>query len=227
MTHAEPPVGRLLSVNVGRARAAAWAGSLGRTAIDKTPTSAPVLVGRLGLEGDEVVNTKHHGGPDKAVYAVSRAELDHWSGVLEAELPDGQLGENLTVGGLAVDDAELGERWAVGEAVLEVRLPRVPCNVFAGWVGHCGLDARGWVRRYTEHGRPGAYLRVLGEGQVQTGDEVRVLHRPGHGVTLAHAFAALTTRPDLLPDLASVPDLHPDLRDRMVRSGQPDLPGSR
>ncbi|TIC83991.1 MOSC domain-containing protein [Nocardioides sp. GY 10127] len=213
--HAAAPGPSVRSVNVGHAREVTFAGG-GRSAIDKSPVTGPVHLHRLGLEGDEVVNTTHHGGPDKAVYAVSRAELDHWSGVLEADLPDGQLGENLTIDGLAVDDAELGERWGIGDAVVEVRLPRTPCSVFAGWVGHCGLDARGWVRRYTEHGRPGAYLRVLAEGPVRAGDEVRVLHRPGHGVTLARAFQAATTRPEWLGELLDVPDLHPDLRRRAV-----------
>ena len=111
--------GVLRSVNVGLPREAAWAG-IGRTSIDKAPVSGPVEVRRLGLAGDQVSDTRHHGGADQAVYAYSREELDWWAGELGDELRDGEFGENLTTSGLDVDDAELGERWRIGTVLLEV-----------------------------------------------------------------------------------------------------------
>jgi MOSC domain-containing protein YiiM len=198
--------GVLRSVNVGLPRDAAWAG-IGRTSIDKAPAAGPVTVHRLGLAGDQVSDTRHHGGPDQAVYAFAREELDWWAGQLGDELRDGEFGENLTTQGVAVDDSEVGERWRVGTVVLEVALIRTPCNDFKQWMGRNGYDNAAWVRRFAEHGRVGAYLRVLQPGVVAAGDAITVLHRPGHGITASFMFRALTREPELLPRLLEVDGL--------------------
>ncbi|MBC9735609.1 MOSC domain-containing protein [Nocardioides marmotae] len=197
---------QLVSVNVGTPREAAWAG-IGRTSIDKAPVTGPVEVGRLGLAGDKVSDTRHHGGVDQAVYAYAREDLDRWAVDLGQEVRDGQFAENLTTRGVEVTEAEVGERWQVGTALLEVAYVRTPCNDFKTWMGRCGFDNRAWVKRFTLDGAPGAYLRVLAPGTVQTGDAVEVLHRPGHGVTIATMFRALHTEPALLPRLLEVEGL--------------------
>ena len=185
--------GVLRSVNVGTPRAADWV-TIGRTSIDKASVPGPVAVGPLGLDGDEVSNRRHHGGPDKAVYAFAREDLDRWSEAFGLPVPDGTFGENLTTEGLDVNGAEIGERWRVGEAVgdhavLEVTTFRTPCQTFKAWLGRSGYDDRAWVRRFAEDGRPGAYLRVVVPGTVRAGDPVEVVHRPSTGVTVASWFA--------------------------------------
>jgi MOSC domain-containing protein YiiM len=201
----------LVSVNVGKPREAAWAG-IGRTSIDKRPVSGPVLARRLGLEGDQVSDTKHHGGVDQAVYAFAREDLDAWAAELGTEIPNGQFGENLTTEGIDVNEAEVGERWLVGDAVLEVASVRIPCNDFKEWMGRCGYDQRTWVRRFAATNRPGPYLRVLTEGSVRAGDEITVVHRPGHGVTVSTMFRALTREAALLPELLKVEGLVAEAR---------------
>jgi MOSC domain-containing protein YiiM len=211
---------RVLSVNVGRIVDAAWAGRLRRTAIDKVRVAARVHVGELGVAGDEQADTRYHGGVDKAVYAFAREDLDRWERVLGRRLHNGQFGENLTTHGIDVNGARIGERWRVGDALLEVCSVRIPCRVFAAW-----LAERGWVRRFTDEGRPGPYLRVLEPGTVAAGDPIEVEHRPAHEVTVTTVFRALTTRPDLLPALLDVPVLEDDLVERAGRllAAQPTL----
>ncbi|HEU4810733.1 MAG TPA: MOSC domain-containing protein [Nocardioides sp.] len=203
----------LVSVNVGLPREAAWAG-IGRTSIDKHPVTGPVLARRLGLEGDRVSDTKHHGGVDQAVYVFAREDLDSWAVELGLEIRDGQFGENLTTTGIDVNEAEVGERWLVGDAVFEVASVRIPCNDFKAWMGRCGYDNAAWVKRFTAVGRPGPYLRVLTEGEVRAGDEVTVTYRPGHGVTVSTMFRALTTEPTLLRELLRVDGLVEEARAR-------------
>ena len=98
---------------------ATWA-AIGRTSIDKRSVAGPVLARRLGLEGDQVSDTRHHGGVDQAIYAFAREDLDRWADDLGVEVPDGQFGENLTTRGIDVNEAEVGEQWLVGDAVFEV-----------------------------------------------------------------------------------------------------------
>ena len=176
---------RVISVNTGRGRDAEWAGRLRRTAIDKRPVPGPVAVGRLGLAGDEQVDKPGHGGYEQALYAYAREDLDWWVERLGRELPGGTFGENITTGGLEVTGALIGEVWRLGSAVVQVTGPRIPCAVFAGWMGEGQ-----WVRRFADAGRTGAYLRVLAEGQVGAGDAVEVLVRPAVRVTIAESARA-------------------------------------
>ncbi|MET1058807.1 MAG: MOSC domain-containing protein [Nocardioides sp.] len=202
---------RVRSVNVGLPREAAWA-EVGRTSIDKRPVDGPVRVGRLGLEGDQVSDTRHHGGPDQAVYVFAREDLDAWADTLGRGIRDGHFGENLTTEGIDVNEAEVGEHWRIGTTVLEVASIRTPCNEFKSWMGETGYDRTAWVKRFTATGRPGPYLRVVEEGTLAAGDVIEVMHRPGHGVTVTTMFRALTTERSLLPELLRVDGLVDEAR---------------
>lgn len=187
----------LVSVNVGSTVDVPW-GKLKRSAIDKRPIDEPVHVGRLGLQGDEIADQKYHGGLDQAVYAYAREDLDLWEVEIGRSLRSGDFGENLTTEGLDVQNARLGDRWRIGPVLLEVAGVRIPCSVFQGFV-----DERSWVKRFTERGVPGAYLRVLEEGPVRAGDAIEVVERRSHELTVGFAFRALTTQRELLPQLAA------------------------
>ncbi len=187
-----PLVGRIRSVNVGRP--APVPGRDEPSAIDKRPVDTITVrepgpkKGGLGsgVEGDDVVSRRHHGGTHQAVYAVAAEELAWWGSTLGRELGPGAFGENLTTEGLDVDGALVGERWEVGETVvLEVSGPRIPCATFAAHLGE-----RGWVKRFSERGRTGAYLRIVVPGEIRVGDEVRVISRPAHDVDVPTFFRA-------------------------------------
>jgi MOSC domain-containing protein YiiM len=197
---------QVVSVNVGTPREATWAG-IGRTSIDKQPVTGPVPVGRWGLRGDQVSDTKNHGGLDQAVYAFAREDLDWWAAELGQEVRDGQFGENLTTRGIDVNESEVGERWRIGSATFEIAMVRTPCNDFKNWQRLNGYDDRAWVRRFATVARPGPYLRVVQEGEVSAGDDLTVVHQPGHGVTVSTMFRALLLDHSLLPELLRIDDL--------------------
>lgn len=163
-------------------------GTIGVTAIDKRPVTGKVQVRPLGLYADVQADRKHHGGEDQAVYAYADEDAEYFAASLGREIPPGLFGENLRTTGVDVTGAVTGERWRIGETLeLEVTIPRIPCGTFAR---RMGVDK--WVRRFTEEGRPGAYLRVVKSGPVAAGDPVLVTHRPAHGVTIGEVFAGLT-----------------------------------
>ncbi|MBV1938569.1 MOSC domain-containing protein [Streptomyces sp. BV286] len=210
---------KLLSVNVGKPRPNPWKG-LSATGIDKRPVDGPVAVaapgpkgtGAVGLAGDRVYDVKHHGGTDQAVYAYAREDLDGWEAELGRPLANGVFGENLTTAGLDVNGALIGERWRIGpEVVLEISCSRIPCATFEGW-----LERDGWMRRFMQAARPGAYLRVIEPGDIKADDPVEIVHRPDHDVTVALVFRAMTREPELLPRLL-IADALPEEDKNLVR----------
>lgn len=182
--------GRVVSVNVGAASRVEGFGRTYRTAIEKRPLAHAAAFRGECIEGDVQVDRKHHGGFDRAVYAYAVEDYAYWSERLGRPLEPGLFGENLTVAGLAVNDAIVGERWRVGEEVeLEVSLPRIPCNTFAAKMGE-----RDFVKTFGAELRFGPYLRIRGEGYVRAGDPIEIVHRPTHGVRIVdvsriHMFA--------------------------------------
>ncbi|WP_327306676.1 MOSC domain-containing protein [Streptomyces sp. NBC_01298] len=197
---------QLLTVNLGVERTGPWT-SNGRSGIDKRPVPGPVTARFTGLEGDLIVNTKAHGGPDKAVYAFAREDAAFWERELGRTVAPGNFGENFSTVGIDVTHAEIGERWRIGGAVFEVIRPRKPCRVFAGF-----WDVPDLVERFTANGAPGAYLRVLTEGEVSPGDPIEVVKRPGHGITVNLMLRALSTEPELLPRLLEAPEMIPKIQ---------------
>lgn len=200
--------GEIVAVCVVHAIIPDVGGQQDETAIDKRPVAGPVTVQALGLTGDTQCDTAHHGGEGKAVYAYAQEDADWWVTDLERDLPPGSFGENLRIRGLDVTGALLGERWRIGTTLLEVTCPRTPCLSFQGFWGVPRL-----IKRFIAYGAPGAYLRVIEPGRVEAGDDIEVIHRPDHDVTLGLALRALTVERRLLIRLAPALDTFPD-RDR-------------
>jgi MOSC domain-containing protein YiiM len=211
---------RLLSVNIGHPRLNPWK-QIKLTGIDKRPVDGPVMVtparakglGMVGLAGDRVYDVLNHGGPDQAVYAYAREDLDFWEKELGRTLPNGVFGENLTTDGADVNGALIGERWRVGpDVILEASCPRIPCGTFQGWLAQAG-----WIKRFTQAAMPGSYFRVIEPGEIRAGDRIEIVHRPEHDVTIALSFRALTIEPELLPRLLVADALPRDLRELAQR----------
>ena len=191
----------VLSVNVGEVREVEWRGEIVTTGIWKHPVAGRVALRGVNFEGDDQADRSVHGGPDKAVYAYAREDYDFWREHEALETPVGLFGENLTVQGIDLSSAMVGDRWSVGSTVLEVAQPRQPCFKLGIRLG----DPR-FPKRFLAALRMGAYLRVVQEGDVGSGDEIRVLSRATHGVTLRAMTEALRD-PGKLPALRTVPGL--------------------
>lgn len=174
-----------------------------RTGLFKKPVSGPVMARHGGLAGDGTGDRSVHGGEEKAVYAYSQEDVEWWEGELGRELEEGFFGQNLTLGGMAASEALVGEQWRVGAALLEVASPRLPCFKLAARVGD-----RGFERRFARAGRPGAYLRVLEEGELAAGDTVEVTERPDHGVTVALMARAMLGDKELRPRVVEALQQH-------------------
>jgi MOSC domain-containing protein YiiM len=206
-------VGRLLSVNVGRPKAVDTGNRVVETAIWKAPVEGRVRVRGVNLDGDQQADLTVHGGPDKAVYAYAIEETRLWQGELGRELGAGAFGENLTTAGIDVSGALLGERWRVGTTLLEVVQPRLPCFKLGLKMG----DPR-FVKRFGQASRPGAYLRIVEEGELGAGDAISVARDAGqdHAVSVRLVSDAILVDRGLIPRALEAPQLIPNLREYMT-----------
>src|SRR6516225_4862371 len=117
----------VVTVNVARPRTVAWQGHQVSSAIWKAPVDGPIAVRGVNLTGDDQADRQAHGGPDKAVYAYAQEDYDFWHDHFGIDVQPGLFGENLTIRGLDVSHALVGEQWQIGSVLLEVSQPRIPC----------------------------------------------------------------------------------------------------
>jgi MOSC domain-containing protein YiiM len=206
----------LLSIQVGRPRSYGGelspdasseagtnvSGSTWRSAFAKQPVSGPVGLGRLQLDGDEQADTKHHGGPDKAVLAYAAAHYEAWAEELGRSLPFGGFGENFTIAGIDEGSVCIGDVYRVGEAEVEVSQPRFPCWKIERFWGIPHLTDL--VRT---SGRTGWYLRVRREGRVFAGSPIERLSRPAPEWTIARVNDLLHGRDTDVDRLRALLDL--------------------
>jgi MOSC domain-containing protein YiiM len=169
---------RLLSVNLGKAELLHKAKDPYLSGIAKRSVEGPVKIGVEGLEGDVVCDMRYHGGPDQAVYLYGAADYAWWEAELGRSLAPGSFGENLTLSEWESAGVAVGDRFTIGEVVLEVTSPRVPCATLSN---HMGDSA--FLKKFRHAERPGVYCRVLCEGTVHAGEEVQ--YQPAVGEKLS------------------------------------------
>jgi MOSC domain-containing protein YiiM len=219
--------GKVLSVNVGTVRAFEYNGRPAKSAIWKSPVTGRIAARGVNLVGDDQADRKAHGGPDKAIYAYAIEDTRWWEAQLGRALAFGEFGENLTTEWMDVNEARVGERWQIGTTVLEVAEPRIPC-----WRLGVRMNDKLFPRRFTEALRPGTYLRIIVEGDVGAGDDIRVVERPDHDVTIRDIFRIYTRDRDEAERLLVVPriseswrrwadDQLPKTKDRPPKAAEP------
>ncbi|MBA4796444.1 MAG: MOSC domain-containing protein [Rhizobiales bacterium] len=178
---------KILAVCLGRPEI--LPGKKYKTGINKLAIQGPVMVDAEGLVGDAILNRKHHGGVDQAVYIEGSIDLDWWQAELGRDLPFGTFGENLVIEGVESAILAAGDRLAIGEVLLEITSARIPCATFAAKMGEPTF-----VKRYTRAARPGAYARVLQGGMVEAGQSVEFKPWSGDRVTMREMMATFGRR---------------------------------
>ncbi len=177
----------VMSVNVGMPRDVTWNGRTVHTGAWKAPVDGPRTIRRLNVDGDGQGDLGGHGGENRAVLVYQRASYRHWADVLgRSDLTPGVFGENLTVDGLPDDEVCIGDRYRIGEVILEVTQPRVTCYRVGMRLGEPRMAAL-----LVSHHRPGFYCRVLAEGDVQAGADIVKIGDGPQQVSVAEIDALL------------------------------------
>jgi MOSC domain-containing protein YiiM len=172
-------LGIVMSVNVGRPRTVRWFDRDVTSAIWKSPVAGPVRVEGVNLDGDDQADRRVHGGPTKSVYAYAVADADWWAEQLDVPIGPGTFGENLTVDGPDPARAVVGERWQIGNVVLRVTEPRIPCFKLGMRMGSAEF-----VDRFARAARAGTYFAIEAAGSITPGDPIDLVDRPDHGLTV-------------------------------------------
>jgi MOSC domain-containing protein YiiM len=175
----------ILAIHVGRPAELQVHGRSVLSAIYKQPVTGRVMVRRRNLHGDQQADLKAHGGHDKAVYCYPSEHYAAWSGEFGRPLEFGFFGENLTVAGLREEALRIGDVLSIGEAVLQVTQPRLPCFKLGIRFGD-----QHFVVRFLQSGRCGFYCRVLQEGMIEPGQSIEIVERAESHLTIAQSFAA-------------------------------------
>ncbi|SUX54834.1 MOSC domain-containing protein [Chromobacterium vaccinii] len=217
----ETVIGCVLAVLTGKAVPFVRPDAL--SAIAKQPLAGRASLGALGLAGDEQGDPRYHGGPHKAVHLYAFEHYTRWRdeiGPRPALEQPGGFGENLSTLGMDETTLCLGDQLAIGSAVLEISQGRQPC-----WKLNHRFDQRDMAKRLQDSGRTGWYCRVLREGDVGAGDDIRLLARPHPEWTLARladVFYRRGLERELLLEIARLPLVESwrQLIEKRLESGQ-------
>ena len=174
---------QLISINIGEERTLQRKDRSEQTGIFKSPTHQPVQVTQLGLEGDVIIDKDSHGGTDQAVYIYGMADYAWWTNELGKELVPGTFGENLNISDLESAQFDIGDYLHIGEIILQVTAPRIPCGTFAA-----RMEDSQWVKKFRHAERPGLYCRVLKAGIVKAGDPVTVEKYTGETLSILQVY---------------------------------------
>jgi MOSC domain-containing protein YiiM len=213
---------RVISLNVAQPRTVTWAGGEVLTGIFKEPVEGPILLRRLNFDGDRQADLTVHGGRDKAVYAYPSEHYAFWRKQFpDMDLPWGMFGENLTTEGLTEENAGIGDHFRIGEAVVSVTQPRLPCYKLGIRFGRPDV-----IKRFFASLRSGIYFSVVEEGRVKSGDAIEVVSRSPEGFRVSDVNRAYANAGDDLPLLRRIveanilpPGLQRDLADGLAALG--------
>lgn len=176
---------KVISTNIGEPVEIDWQGKKVKTGIYKYPVGAPIYLGKEDVKDDHVIDRRYHGGIDKACYLYSANHYVFW----KERYPDlewqwGMFGENLTIEGIDESTIRIGDIYRLGTALVQVTQPRQPCFKLGVRFGNQKM-----VREFFESPYPGVYVRVLEEGKVKVGDEMKLEKQASENMTLKDVFA--------------------------------------
>ena len=181
---------KVLATNIGRKKLVPWRGREISTGIFKSPVEQPLDLGKEIVHSDVIADRKVHGGIDKACYLFSAEHYPYWKELYpELDWNWGMFGENLTIEGMNEKDIQIGDVYEVGTALVEVSQPREPCYKLGIRFGSQQI-----LKQFIDHAYPGTYVRVLREGQVRTGDDLKLVSRPEISISVKDLFGLFYAR---------------------------------
>lgn len=178
---------KIIATNLAKPTTIIWNKKEVVTGIYKTPTTAPIFLGKTDVDNDEVTDRKYHGGLFKACYLFSEKHYDYW----KKRYPNldwnwGMFGENLTVSNFDESEIYVGSIYKIGEALVQITQPREPCFKLG-----VKFNDQNILKAFIDHGFPGSYMRILKEGFVKTGDHMVLQEEAKNSLTITQMYQLL------------------------------------
>lgn len=152
--------------------------NISRGGIPKRPVPE-ALITPLGIQGDSHAHPQIHGGLQKALLLISSEGIEE---LVEAGFPlyAGALGENITSKGVDRRSFRLGQRYRLGQVVIEFTKIRQPCNTlnpYGRGIQQAIYDSQVKAKDHSSPrwGLSGMYARVLNPGTIYVGDPIALL----------------------------------------------------
>ena len=176
---------KIISTNIAKPTIIEWRGQKVETGIYKYAVESPIFLGSADVVNDHVIDRRYHGGSDKACYLYSADHYPFWQNKYPSQdWTWGKFGENLTISGLNQSEIRIGDRFRIGYAEVQVTQPRQPCFKLGVRFGDQSVVSDFWASLY-----PGVYVRVLSQGEVQSGDEMILMERDPESLSVSQVFS--------------------------------------
>jgi len=176
---------KIISTNIAKPTIIEWRGQKVETGIYKYAVEGPIFLGTADVVNDHVIDRRYHGGSDKACYLYSADHYPFWQNKYpNQDWKWGMFGENLTISGLNESEIRIGDRFRIGNAEVQVTQPRQPCFKLGVRFGDQSVVSDFWTLPY-----PGVYVRVLSQGEVQSGDEMILIERDPESLSVSQVFS--------------------------------------
>ncbi len=136
-------------------------------------------LGPLGIAGDDCAHPGIHGGPQQAILVIASEAIAELAAQGYPLYP-GSLGENITTAGIDRTQWRAGQRWRIGQAIVEFTKLREPCSQLS--VYGPGIQ-RALYDPQVQAGDPssarwalgGFYAGVVRPGLIRPGDPISLL----------------------------------------------------
>lgn len=185
---------KVISTNIGSEKTIEWRGTSITTGIYKEPVEGPIYLDFFAVKSDYINNKEVHGGIDKACYCYSEDYYDYWKSLYpDLNWTFGMFGENLTVSGMDEAEIMIGDIYKMGESVVQVSQPRQPCNKFAA-----KFRATELISQFIDFEHPGVYLRVIQQGYVSVGDDMKLDLRNERALSVRQIYQLLYSKKDVV-----------------------------
>lgn len=162
------------------------------SAIEKRAVNGELVLTSLGFEGDEQAETRHHGGPDRALCHYPREHYEYWRNQFPEQADQfiaPLFGENISTIGLTEYDAYIGDIYRWGKTFIQITQPRSPCYKLNF---HCDIDD--FARTMQNSGRCGWLYRVIVAGNINTKQPLELVSR-NSDVSVAEAISIAFNSP--------------------------------
>ena len=177
---------KIVSLNIGERTEVHWKGKTYATGIFKSKVEGPLFLDLEDVENDVVIDRKHHGGIEQAVYAYGYNHYAYWRSLYPSlQLDFGYMGENLTVSELEENKIHVGDIYKLGNAVVQVTKPRQPCFKLG-----IRFNDQSIIKQFWNTTKSGVYFRILETGIIATGDEFVLIEKSTNSPSIADVFTS-------------------------------------